>query len=164
MILGYSVVVLICIFWIICTILKQINKDRFKRDIDPFALIPIWTLFSPRPMKNNYLLGYRNLYGDNSASEIILINNFTPKWFYTFWYGQRRDIKFILGLRKQMLRSNPNLFSYSPSLLLIRNHIWSENEAINKEIVMKQIIYFRRSGWTLNKRDKIIFTMNIKRQ
>ena len=155
---------LICFSWIILSIIKQVRPLSFNRKNDPFALIPIWTLFSPKPMKNNYLLGFRDLLDNGETTEINIVSHFIPKWYFAFWLGQRRDIKFILGIRKQIARYKTckNLFFYSNTCLLINNYITCNYKTFNSiKLKKRQVIYFKRGGWFLDKNDKTVFVTYI---
>ena len=157
------IIIFICSIWIFFSIFKQIKPKYFTRNNDPFALIPIWTLFSPKPMKNNYLLGYRDLLEDGNATEMTIINDFIPKWYYTLWIGQRRDVKFILGIKKQLnkYKDHQTLFVYSNSFLLIKNYVSNYYSKDSCFIQKRQIVYFEKGGWYLNIQNKIIFYTNI---
>ncbi|WP_312303961.1 hypothetical protein [Chryseobacterium sp.] len=146
------------------SVLKQFRSDLFNRNNDPFSLIPIWTLFSPRPMKNCCLLGYREKLQNNTTSEIIIVNNFTPRWYLSLWYGQRRDVKFILGIRKQLItcRNSKHLFTRSTSFKLINNYIFHFNNPT--QINERQLIYIIKGGYFLSKKDKLLFVAPIKKK
>ncbi len=152
---------LICFSWIILSIIKQVRPLSFNRKNDPFALIPIWTLFSPRPMKNNCILGFRDYKKNNEVSDITIISNYVPSLYNAFWYGQRRDVKFILGLRKQILkyRHVPSLFRESNSFNIIKEFV--DKNYNREECIARQIIYFQRKGWKLKAKDEILFVSNI---
>ena len=158
------IIIFICSIWIFFSIFKQIKPKYFTRNNDPFALIPIWTLFSPKPIKNNYLLGYRDLLEDGSITEITIVNDFVPKWYFTFWLGQRRDVKFILGIKKQLdkYKNHQHLFVFSNSFLLIKNYISQDLVAESHLIKKRQVIYFKRGGWQLSKKDEVLFVTNVK--
>lgn len=151
----------ICIIWIFLSIYKQFRPNSIGRNKDPFALLPLWTLFSPRPMKNCCLLAYREKMQDGSASEIIVVNEFYPRWYYALWYGQRRDIKFILGIRKQLIkhRKNKHLFLMSVPFKLIKNYVMNYNKISND----RQLLYILKGGYNLSKKDKLLFVTNIKK-
>lgn len=151
------------LFWIFLSIYKQFRPNAIGRNKDLFALVPIWTLFSSRPMKNCCLLGYREKLPDNSTSKIIIVNNFTPQWYLSLWYGQRRDVKFIIGIRKQLIlhRKTKNLFIRSATFKLINNYILHYNNP--NKINDRQLLYIIKGGYFLGKKDKLLFVTPIKR-
>lgn len=164
MLIFKIVVFFMCIVWIFLSIYKQFRTHKFNRNNDPFSLIPIWTLFSPKPMKNNYLLGFRDLLENGETTEINIVSHYVPKWYFALWLGQRRDIKFILGIKKQIQRYKvyKNLFFYTDTYLIISNYITC-NYKINDNIKLKkrQVIYFKRAGWFLDTNDTVIFVTYI---
>ena len=150
------------IIWIFLSIYKQFRPHSIDRNKDPFALVPIWTLFSPRPMKNCCLLAYREKKQDGSTSDIIIVNYFSPRWYYGLWYGQRRDIKFILGVRKQLLkhRKNKHLFLTSGTFNVMKSYVMNYNKPSND----RQLLYILKGGYNLSKKDKLLFVTNIKKK
>ncbi|SHK82629.1 hypothetical protein SAMN05444407_101278 [Chryseobacterium contaminans] len=154
---------LLCILWIFLSIYKQFRPEGFRKNNDPFSLIPSWTLFSPKPMKNNCLLAYRERLVEGNISEIIVINDFTPKWYFIFWYGQRRDVKFILSIRRQLpsYKNVDKLFLKSTSFMMIKNYVLNYNTN-QKQPTERQLLYFVKGGFYLNRTDKLLFVSKIK--
>lgn len=151
-----------CIVWTALAVYKQIRPNVFNRNNDPFSMIPIWTLFSPKPMRNISLVAYRDQKKNGETTKIEIMTAFVPKWYRMLWYGQRRDMKFIVGLKRQLLKNhkNPYLFAHSTSFYLIRNYLKHYNN--DGTIQDRQVIYFTKGGFMIGRKDKVLFVTNIK--
>lgn len=162
MIIFKIIICLLCLLWIFLAIIKQFKPAYFNRNVDPFSLIPIWTLFSPRPMKNTSLVGYREVLQNGEISEIILINNFIPQWYYTFWYGQRRDVKYILGVKRELLgyKRHKDLFVLSSTFQILKKY--TLNYKNEQEVKERQLVFFTRGGFFISKKDELLLVTNIK--
>ena len=89
-----------------------------------------------------------------------MLDYFSPKWYYSLWYGQRRDVKFILGLRRQLnsYRQTPYIFKYTTSFLLVDNYLKNYK---NENVRERQVVYFKKGGFHIQKKDKVLFVTKI---
>lgn len=108
--LFYSILSL----WIILTLifqnkyLRSIILKFFKND---FNIIPVWTLFAPNPISNDYYIVYRDYYSDNTISDLkVFQNNFTVILHERFEKATLTMIFNILRGNKKNLNINDEQF------------------------------------------------------
>jgi hypothetical protein len=163
-ILGYEIaVILILACWILLTVANQFKRGSLIRPIkrrDPFALIPIWTFFAPRPGVTDHTLLYRDRRPANLVSGWRELSPQETSLVRLAWSPRKRARKAISDLSQSLVRLSTHRlgsricldYSYL-TLLTVVIHAPGYELAIQR-----QFIIVRSYGYTPVRPTQILFS------
>lgn len=161
----FYIILLIYLFWIFFTIVKQFDKSIFKLSkFDIFALIPNWKLFAPNPKYSDYKIFYRDKFLDGTISDLIEIDWVANSAKNFLWKGQMREQKFLSLISKNTFnyrkKKTDYLFFFDIKVLMLKNYI--KNYSLPENVATRQIVVIESFGHLVKREELIIFVTDIK--
>lgn len=158
------VVVILTIFTILSILFqfKGVLKNNLEK-IDRFGFLPNWSFFAPIPGTFDYRILYRDTFANNIGEwqEVDLL--FKSKRKVDFiWnpskYYQKCIFDSIQGLLLESNKTDIRLIQVNWYYLLILQIVMKE--PIEKEIISRQFLISKTSGFDDNKKVKPLFISN----
>lgn len=94
--------------WFVGSVLNQFQFEWFQkvRNVDHFALLPLWTFFAPNPGQTDYHLVYRDRRTDGSITEWMELAITESRKFHSFvWNPEKRSKKVLSDVVATLMES-----------------------------------------------------------